>query len=536
MPGGPVTATSVGRPAAASAQRRVHGLDGRFPPDVLGRLRASERDREGHRPPIRGERVGRLAPMNNGDGQLFIDQLEDILGPGEASELMCAARNQPSVGGQLFDDQGGGCRGHHRLAAAGQTPEPCGPVDRWSVVVAVTHLGASRVQRRPDSQIDAIGPVRLRERAVDGDDHGGGAVGLGEDRQRAVALALGAGKAAAVLVHEVGDDVAEKGHRRLHGFRMGLPLRRRLFDVGEAERQLARRQIGLVRVLESLDQLTRRSRPAGGSGSSPRRSASLCHLGQRGVDAVPPARIGDVRDAGQQGEPGCREPVDVRRRRRRDSIGDLGRHPRAAPRSRWAPMPALTRNTRPSLARTRCAGQTEPWRTEATGGGGGRGSPPPRSATAARRTAADRDRPARRACGPAMCPRPSPARARAARRRRSRRESLAGAGWGTSASSVCARSSSCWRSAADPTGSHAEPDEPPVLMVDRTEGLVLGLAAQRLHRLVASSEQSVVRTHGDHVRPEQKFECPRSCPDAIRGAPIAFGGCRSRTSPGNRRC
>ena len=214
---------------------------------------------------------------------------------------MCAARNQPSAGGQLFDDEGGGRRGHHRLAPGGQAPKACGPVDRRSVVVAVTHLGASRVQRRPDSQIDAVGPVRLRERAVHGDDHGDGAVGLGEDRQRAVALALGAGKAASVLVHEVGDDVAETGHRRLHGFRVGLPLRRRLFDIGEAERQLAGRQIGLVRVLEALDQLTRRSRPTGGIGIEPSTQRALCHLRQRGVDAVPPTRVRDIRHAGQAG-------------------------------------------------------------------------------------------------------------------------------------------------------------------------------------------------------------------------------------------
>ena len=213
--------------------------------------------------------MGRFARTSNRDGQLLIDQLEDVFGAGQASQLVCAARNQPSVAGQLFDDQGGGCRGHHRLAAVGQAPKACGPVDGRSVVVAVTHFGASRVQRRPNSQIDAVGPVRLRERTVDSDDHGDRAVGLRENRQGAVTLALGSGQPASVLFHEVGDDVAEKGHRRLHGLWMGLPLRRRFLDVGEAERQLARRQIGLVRVLEALDQLTRRSRPAAGIGIEP---------------------------------------------------------------------------------------------------------------------------------------------------------------------------------------------------------------------------------------------------------------------------
>ena len=61
--------------------------------------------------------------MNNGDGQLFIDQLEDVFGPGQAFQLVCAARNQPSGGGQLFDDERGGRCGHHRLAPAGQAPK-----------------------------------------------------------------------------------------------------------------------------------------------------------------------------------------------------------------------------------------------------------------------------------------------------------------------------------------------------------------------------------------------------------------------------
>ena len=50
-----------------------------------------------------------------------------------------------------------------------------------------------------------------------------------------------------------------------------------------------------------------------------------------------------------------------------------------------------------------------------------------------------------------------------------------------------------FRSRSD--GLDAEPDQPPVLTVDRTEGLERGVAAQRLHRFIPSAEQSVVRTH-----------------------------------------
>ena len=58
-----------------------------------------------------------------------------------------------------------------------------------------------------------------------------------------------------MLVHEVGDDVAETVIAGCMASGWASHCGVNLLDVGEAERQLAGGQIGLVRVLEALDQL-----------------------------------------------------------------------------------------------------------------------------------------------------------------------------------------------------------------------------------------------------------------------------------------
>ena len=159
-------------------------------------------------------------------------------------------------------------------------------------------------------------------------DHGHGALGLREDRQRAVAFALRPWQTTAVLVHEFRDDLAQPAHRALHGFRVSLPLRCRLFDIGQTERQLAGREVGLVRVAEPFDQLSGRGGPTAGVRVEPSSQCTLGHLHQRGIHALPAAGVANITHTGEQRERRCRKAVDVGGRRRRSAGRDLGSEPR----------------------------------------------------------------------------------------------------------------------------------------------------------------------------------------------------------------
>ena len=173
-------------------------------------------------------------------------ELVDVLGVQQPTELVHSHVAQRHIVRQLVaHDLRGGLR-QDDLTTVGETTQARTPMYGRTLVVSLRQFGFPRVQRHPNADRCAVGPLLGEHRALERKGAPERIAGPGERGERAVPLTLVSGAATAerreVFGHE-GVVALEPGPRPAG---VGLPDSCRPLDVGEEKRHHARRQRGLA--------------------------------------------------------------------------------------------------------------------------------------------------------------------------------------------------------------------------------------------------------------------------------------------------
>jgi hypothetical protein len=172
-----------------------------------------------------------------------MDQSQDVLGAGQALELLHADVGQPDPSRKLVGDQLRSGPRKQDLATPRKGAQPSRPIQRLSVVAALAQLGLPRVQRHPGGQDQAGWPGFGGQCLLQPQ---GGVYGVTrppKDRQRGVPLALGLDQAASVGGHGRLDQRLMPGERSPHRGPVQLPELGGTFAVGQQEGDDAVREL-----------------------------------------------------------------------------------------------------------------------------------------------------------------------------------------------------------------------------------------------------------------------------------------------------
>jgi hypothetical protein len=179
--------------------------------------------------------LGALGDQRRRRGEVRVRQREDVLGPRQSLQRVRADVDQPGAVRELVGHQLGRRPRQQDLAALTERPQPSGPVERRSVVVAAAQLGLAGVQRGPRGEGDGAGPAFRDQQLLEGQGCGRCVACPREDREGRVALSLGLDQPPRVGGDGPGDERLVLGEGGAHDPTVPLPEGRGSLDVGQQE-------------------------------------------------------------------------------------------------------------------------------------------------------------------------------------------------------------------------------------------------------------------------------------------------------------